>query len=42
MRRASADAALQKALELAHGAGSEAELLRKATHAQVGDSVATQ
>jgi carboxyl-terminal processing protease len=39
-RRASVDTPLQKALELAHGAGSEADLLRKATaHAQAADSV---
>jgi carboxyl-terminal processing protease len=38
-RRASVDKALQRALELAHGARSESELLRKATtQAQPGDS----
>jgi carboxyl-terminal processing protease len=42
-RRASMDKPLQKALELAHGARSESELLRKATaHAQPADSLAGQ
>jgi hypothetical protein len=37
------DKPLQKALELAHGARSESELLRKATaHAQPADSLAGQ
>jgi len=42
-RRASVDMPLQKALELAHGAASEADLLRKAiAHAQPADSVEGQ
>jgi carboxyl-terminal processing protease len=42
-RRASVDTPLQKALELARGAASEADLLRKATaHAQPADSVEGQ
>jgi len=42
-RRASVDTPLLKALDLAHGARSEAELLRRSTvHAQAGDSLAGQ
>ena len=42
-RRASIDKPLQEALELAHGARSEAELLRKTTaHAQQADSLEGQ
>ena len=42
-RRASVDKPLQKALELAHGARSETDLLRKATaHAQPADSLEGQ